>query len=295
MAEWSYELVPLKDGRVSETLVSGEQPRALVWFSGTPGGAVPDDRFAQQCADRDLRLVMPLRPGYGQSSPRPGRRIIDFAEDVEQVLLHLDLPDVICMGGSGGGPNALAMARALPQCRAAGVLVSPAPRDAEDLDFYDGMALSNQRLWRLADQGEAFIRPALEEQRASLADATTTETFISNFDDSVAARDREAMLDPEGPPMAASFAKALQNGVEGWLQDDLAMTTPWGFDLTDITTPVSFWTGRLDQFVSWRHTLWMAERVRDAHLHVLGDEGHISLKKNHFPAILDDVLRRAGW
>jgi pimeloyl-ACP methyl ester carboxylesterase len=252
---------------VNEVLVTGDQPRALVWFSGTPG----------------------------QSSPRPGRRIIDFAEDVEQVLHHLGIPEVVCMGGSGGGPNALAMARALPHCRAAGVLVSPAPRDAEGLDFYDGMATSNQRLWRLADQGEAAIRPALEEQRTLLLDAPSIETFIGNFDDCVTAVDLGAMLDPDGPPMAASNRKALENGIEGWLQDDLAMTTPWGFELQDITTPVTFWTGRQDQFVSWRHTVWMAERVPSAHLHVRGDEGHISLKARHFPEILRDVLALAGW
>src|SRR5690348_3326262 len=100
MPDWTYHLVPLADGRVSETLVSGDQPRGLVWFSGTPGGAVPDDRFAEQVAAHDLRLVMPLRPGYGQSTPRPGRRVIDYVGDVDQVLQHLGLDEVVCMGAS---------------------------------------------------------------------------------------------------------------------------------------------------------------------------------------------------
>jgi len=295
MTDWNYQLTPLKDGRVSEVLVSGSQPRALVWFTGTPGGAVPDDRFANQCADQELRLVMPLRPGYGQSSPRPGRRIIDFADDVDAVLQSLGIADVICLGGSGGGPNALAMAKALPQCRAAGVLVSPAPRDAEGLDFYDGMASSNQAEWLLADQGEDAVRPSLEKYRAQLIDAPSIEAFIDTFDDSVAPVDREAMLADDGPPMAASMRKALEVGIEGWIEDDIAMTTPWGFDIADITIPVSFWTGRLDQFVSWKHTVWMAMRVPGSHLHVHGDEGHISLKHHHFPEILSDVLDRAGW
>lgn len=295
MPEWTYHLVPLRDGRVSETLVSGQQARALVWFSGTPGGAVPDDRFAEQCADRGLRLVMPLRPGYGQSTSRSGRRVIDFAEDVEQVLQHLEITDVICIGASGGGSHTLAMAAALPQCRAAGVLVSPAPRDAEGVDFYEGMAISNQRLWRLADQGEAVLRPVLEQEAAKLADLVTIEVFADSFEDAVAAVDREAMLAPDAPPMAAATRKAFENGIEGWIEDDIAMTTPWGFAVEDITTPVTFWTGRLDKFVSWKHTLWMAERVPGSHLHVHGDEGHISLKKNHFPEILQDVLDRAGW
>jgi pimeloyl-ACP methyl ester carboxylesterase len=295
VTDWTYHVIPLSDGRDCETLVSGPQSRALVWFTGTPGAAVPDDKFAEQCAEVGLQLVMPLRPGYGKSSPRPGRRIIDFAGDVDQVLKHLGIAEVICMGGSGGGPNALAMAKALPQCRAAGVLVSPAPRDAQGLDFYDGMAESNQRLWRLADAGEASIRPELETLRPALLEASDTETFIDAFDDSVAAVDREAMLAPDGPPMAASTHKALEAGIEGWLQDDIAMTTPWGFDLADITKPVSFWTGRMDQFVSWKHTVWMAERVPNADLHVLADEGHISLKARHFPRILRDSLDRAAW
>lgn len=298
MFEWRYELVTLKDGRISEVLVCGDQPRALVWFTGTPGGAVPHDAFAQQAHDRGLRLVMPLRPGYGQSSPRPGRRIVDFAEDVDEVLQHLGIDDVVVAGASGGGPNSLAMAARLPQCRAAACLVSPAPRRADlgpGIDFYDGMALSNQALWRLADEGEASIRPALEAQRAELI-GKPIDDFIANFDDSVAQVDRDAWLAPDAPPMAPSIHKALENGIEGWVADDLAMTVhDWGFALEEITTPVSFWTGRLDQFVSWKHTLWMAEQVPGSHLHVHGDEGHVSLKHNHFEEILHDLLRIAGW
>lgn len=295
MPEWTYHLVPLRDGRESEVLVAGDQPRGLVWFTGTPGGAVPDDHFAGQVAEHDLRLVMPIRPGYGRSTPKPGRRIIDFADDVDQVLQFLGIEEVVCTGGSGGGPNSLAMAAALPQCRAAAVLVSPAPRNAEGLDFYDGMGLSNQEEWRLADEGEDAVRPWLEHAYEELLDSSI-EDFIDMADDSVAPVDREVWLAPDAPPMGASIQKALENGIEGWLEDDMAMTIlDWGFELEDIATPVTFWTGRLDQFVSWKHTVWMAERVPGAHLHVHGDEGHVSLKHHHFPEILHDVLRLAGW
>jgi pimeloyl-ACP methyl ester carboxylesterase len=295
VTDWNYSLVPLRDGRANEVLVSGDQERALVWFTGTPGGAVPHDAFARQAHDRGLRLVMPLRPGYGQSTPRPSRRIVDFADDVDQVLQHLGIDEVVVAGGSGGGPNALAMASALPQCRAAAVLVSPAPRNAEGLDYYEGMALSNQEEWRLADQGEDAVRPWLDKHRTVLV-GQSIDHFIDTFDDSVAPVDREAWLAPDAPPMGPSIQKALESGIEGWLEDDLAMTVlDWGFALEDITTPVTFWTGRLDQFVSWRHTLWMAERVPGAHLHVHGDEGHVSLKHHHFEEILHDVLRLAGW
>lgn len=293
--EWKYVLTTLKDGRINETLVCGDQPRALVWFTGTPGGSVPHDAFAQQAHDRGLRLVMPLRPGYGNSTPRPGRRIIDMADDVDQVLQGLGISEVVVAGGSGGGPNSLAMAAALPQCKASACLVSPAPRNAEGLDYYDGMAASNQEEWLLADQGEDAVRPWLENAYKDLV-GQSVEHFIDTFDDSVCDADKEAWLAPDAPPMGASIQKALENGIEGWLEDDMAMTVlDWGFKLEDITTPVTFWTGRLDQFVSWKHTVWMAQQVPGSHLHVHGDEGHVSLKHHHFPEILNDVMRLAGW
>lgn len=293
--DWKYHLVPLKDGRVSEVLVCGDQPRALVWFTGMPGGAVPHDSFAQQAHDEGLALVMPIRPGYGQSTPKPGRRVVDFAADVDEVLQFLGFEEVVVAGGSGGGPHSLAMASALPQCRAAGVLVSVGPRNMEGIDFYEGMALSNQEGWRLADQGEDVCRPYIERRVETLR-GQTIEDFITMYDSSVCEADKEAWTAPDAPPMGGNIQKAIECGIEGWVEDNLAFTIyDWGFALEDITTPVTFWTGRLDQFVSWKHTVWMAERVPGSHLHVHGDEGHVSLKHHHFPEILHDILRLAGW
>jgi pimeloyl-ACP methyl ester carboxylesterase len=292
---WSYELVPLPDGRTLEVLAYGEGDRALLSFTGTPGGAVPNEALAEEATKHGLRLLQPLRPGYGQSSPRPGRRIVDFAEDVEAALKHVGIDEAVCMGGSGGGPHALAMAARLPQCRAALVHVSPAPRDAADLDFYEGMGLSNQEEWRLADEGEAAVRPWLEKAVADMHPEDGSDSFAAMFGDALSDEDRAFLEAGAGAIFMASFAKAVETGIEGWLEDDIALVTPWGFDLETITTPVTFWTGKQDQFVSWWHTVWMAQRVPGADLHVLAGEGHMSLRQHHLPAMVQDLLTRAGW
>src|SRR4051812_23351838 len=97
---WSYDLVPLPDGRVMEVLVRDRDTgaRGLLWFTGTPGGAIPDEDLADQADRCGLRLIQPLRPGYGHSSPRPGRRIVDFAEDVDNVLQHYGVTEALTMG-----------------------------------------------------------------------------------------------------------------------------------------------------------------------------------------------------
>lgn len=296
MTDWTYELIPVADDRVIEVLLYGTPgPRAFVNFTGTPGGAVPDDQLGAAADEHGLFLVQPLRPGYGQSTPRPGRRVVDFAEDVDAVLTHLGVTDAIVMGASGGGPHSLAMAAKLPQCRAAAVLVSPAPRDAADLDFYEGMGLSNQEEWRLADQGEDAVRPWIEKEAADMRPDLGPDGFMKLFGDSVSDEDRAAMQTASGLNMAQRFAKAIEVGIEGWLEDDLAFVTPWGYDLTAITTPVSFWSGKQDQFVSYWHCVWMAREVPSGDVHVYADKGHVSLRQEHFPEILADLLDRAGW
>jgi pimeloyl-ACP methyl ester carboxylesterase len=297
MTDWRYDLVPVADDRVIEVLVreGDEGARGVLWFTGTPGGAIPDEDLAVQADRYGLQLIQPLRPGYGQSSPRPGRRVVDFVEDVDRVLQHYGVTEVITLGASGGGPHSLAMAAALPQCRASGVLVTVAPRDAEDLDFYDGMALSNQEEWRLADQGEGAVRPWLEKAASDMHPEEGTDGVVDLFGDSISAVDRQVMETSAGANLSARFAKAIEAGIEGWLEDDLALTTPWGFDPAEVARPVTFWTGKQDYFVSYKHTVWLAERVPAADLHVFAEHGHLSLRPAYLNQIVDDLVRRAAW
>ena len=305
MTDWDYHLVPLPDGRNIEVLDHGIGPRLLVWLSGTPGAAVPDPEVADLASRHSLRIIQPLRPGYGRSSPRPGRRIVDLVEDVDAVLRALEIKDVVCAGGSGGGPHALAMAARLPQCRAAAALVSPAPREAPDLDFYDGMAASNQEEWRLADQGAEVVRAWLEDVvdahlRAGVesgeADAAgeAGDAMLEQFNDCFSPPDLAVMTRERAPRRAQVFAKAVETGIHGWWEDDIAMTIPWGFDLAEITVPVAVWTGRQDRFISPNHSVWLAQRVPGADLHILGGEGHLSLKARHFDAVVLDLLAKAS-
>ena len=291
---WSTQLVGLPDGRQLEVLEYGEG-HPLVWFLGTPGAAVPNPKVAELADRNAIRIIQPNRPGYGQSDPNPGRRIVDLVPDVDVVLQHLGLEEVVVAGGSGGGPHALAMAAALPQCRAAAALVSPAPRDAEGLDFYDGMALSNQEEWRLADQGADAVLPFLEKVAPTMRAEDSPTVFLEQFGDCVAEPDRVVYAESDPVVRAAGLAKCVERGVEGWLEDDLAMVTPWGFELEGITRPVSFWAGRQDLFISYRHTVWMAERVPSADVHLLGAEGHFGPWAHHGDAIVQDLISKAGW
>ena len=58
----------------------------LVLHEGTPCGLVLYPPTVRAAAIRGLRVVLAARPGYEGSTPRPGRRVVDVAEDTAAVL-----------------------------------------------------------------------------------------------------------------------------------------------------------------------------------------------------------------
>jgi pimeloyl-ACP methyl ester carboxylesterase len=134
--------LPLADGRSLEVEVSGPDGAIpLVIHHGTPGERSQYPPFAAAAAARGLRYVSYSRPGYGGSSRRPDRVVADCAADTAAVLAHLGTDRCYTLGGSGGGPHALACAalladRVLGCATVAGV----GPFGAAGLDFLGGWA-----------------------------------------------------------------------------------------------------------------------------------------------------------
>src|SRR2546429_587694 len=58
--------------------------------------------------------------------------------------------------------------------------------------------------------------------------------------------DREALSGEYADYLAACSRAAVENGVWGWFDDDIAHFGEWGFDLADTTRPVTIWQGRQD-------------------------------------------------
>lgn len=287
MSDWEFQLIPLPDGRTAEVLTYGSgADGTLVFHSGTPGGLAPRDYFAEVCDRYGLRFVMVGRPGYGLSSPRPGRVAADVAEDVAAVLDHLGIDTFISMGCSGGGCHTLACAALLPgRCLASAAVVSPAPIDADHLDYYAGMGEENAEEWHLAEQGRDAVEPWLVRAAADMRDKPIGN-FADQYGGSFPPVDIATMETGFGTTMHASMQKAISTGVEGWLEDDIVLVTPWGFDLGSITTPVAVWAGKQDRMVSSDHSVWIARAIPGADLHVLADHGHLSVQV----AALDDIV-----
>jgi hypothetical protein len=53
-------------------------------------------------------------------------------------------------------------------------------------------------------------------------------------------------------------------GLDGWIDDDIALVRPWGFDPAAITVPVSIWHGAADTRIPQAHTDWLLAHVPTA-------------------------------
>jgi len=80
------KVITLADGRVLAYTEHGDPHGFPVFFfHGNPGSrhmCHPDRRIA---ATLGVRIITPDRPGYGLSDFQSGRRLLDFAEDIEML------------------------------------------------------------------------------------------------------------------------------------------------------------------------------------------------------------------
>jgi pimeloyl-ACP methyl ester carboxylesterase len=286
----SIEQLSLPDGRRLDFRVSGpDEGMPLVFHHGTPGAATPFRSIERAAHHRGLRLVTTSRPGYGSSSRRAGRQIVDVVVDTGALLEALGAEHCLVAGWSGGGPHALACAAHLGAVRAALVIAGVAPHDADDLDWTAGMGADNLAELGAAEQGELQLRPYLLDQREHLADIAPGD-LISALETLLPEVDRAALAGELGQDLAESFHEALRHGVDGWVDDDLAFTKPWGFDLADISVPTAIWQGTADLMVPLSHGRWLASRIPVATLHQEPGHGHLSITAAALDRMLDQLV-----
>lgn len=275
-----------------EVVTGGPEDGTPVFFlHGTPGAAGLYPPLVETAAERGARLIAYSRPGYGDSPRREGRSVADCAADVRQVADELGIDRFHVTGGSGGGPHALACAALLPdRVISVASTAGGAPYDADGLDWMAGMAKENLEEFEAAVAGPDELRAFLEREVASLTGGAGSEDVLDELGDLVSGPDREIIMGPFGEFMGGQLKRALASGIWGWFDDDVAFVTPWGFDLGAIEVPVSIWHGGADKFVPMAHGEWLAERVPDARVHLLPEEGHVTLSIGRYGDVLDELL-----
>ena len=293
VGQLSVGILATVDGRALAYEQIGDPAGAPVFMlHGTPGcrlsGRHPDP---SRVSAAGLRLVSYDRPGYGRSSRHRGRRVVDCVGDVAAIADVLELERFAVSGGSGGGPHALAVGARLPdRVTRVGCDVGVAPYDAADLDWLAGMDPSNVREvgWALA--GEETLASELQREAQTALDKLDDDPTALLGEVELSPSDRAVLEDPGvRETFRASTREEFAQGVWGWVDDDLAFVTPWGFDVGELRVPVEIRYGATDVLVPAAHGEWLAAHIPDAAVTIDQQGGHLSTPDQRL-----DRLRELG-
>jgi pimeloyl-ACP methyl ester carboxylesterase len=258
-------MVPAAEGRLLAVSESGSMDgKPVFYLHGTPGSRLGPRPRALVLHQLGIRLIMFDRPGYGESDRCPGRTVADGAADVVTIADQLGLGRFAVIGRSGGGPHALACAALLPgRTTRAAALVALAPSEADGLDWFAGMTRSNITEFSTARRG----RDAVAERLRLAADRIRSDPrrMISALYADLTEADRQVVADVGIRRMlVTNFAEAFRRSADGWIDDVMALTAPWGFDPADITTPTLVWHGAEDRFSPVGHAVWLGSHIPGA-------------------------------
>jgi pimeloyl-ACP methyl ester carboxylesterase len=280
----------LSDGRHLDVYVSGTaRGTPLISHHGTPGSGMPGHQMERAAHARGLRLVTTSRPGYGTSSRHRGRRVADVVADTAEVLAWLGADRCLTAGASGGGPHALACAARLEGVAGCLVIAGVAPYGGAGLDWMLGMGLENVKEFGAALQSEGPLRTFLEATEGDFR-TITAEGIIKALATVLPEVDKAVLTDEFGDDTASSCREAVRTSVDGWLDDDLALVQPWGFEPSEVTVPTMIWQGDLDLMVPFTHGQWLASAFPHASAHLIPGEGHLSLAHGALDAMLDELV-----
>ncbi len=271
-------LVRLPDGRGIAVEEYGDPAGPVVlYFHGWPAcrleaGLIPD---------LSARLLSFDRPGYGRSTPQPGRTLLDWPRDVAYVADRLGLDRFHVVGLSGGGPYAAACAHAMPDRVISLALVSPVPPAHAVSKRAPGVGhlFRLGRYPRLARRIFAFARPLLRRR------IITPRTIVGR---GLPAADR-AMLTPETMAgLARVWREGFGRGIMGALSDAEIYARDWAFPLDAIRVPTSLWYGAQDSLIP-ESALAPYAAIPGIRWHVHQGEGHYSLVLRHAHEMLAEL------
>jgi pimeloyl-ACP methyl ester carboxylesterase len=287
----------LKDGRNIGYIEYGDkQGVPVMFFHGTPGSRLmflEDDEISKELG---IRLISLDRPGFGLSTPKPNRTLLDWVDDVREVadLLKLDTFSVI--GVSGGGAFAAACAYALPERIQTAALVSSAvpfingkpPKSqmfANKLAFF----LAKRAPWILKASYRASKKQIEQQPEKFMKQTKEGNKHLNEWD-------RQFLQTEEQlKSLMMHLYEAMRHSVDECVNEPVLLTKPWGFSFEDINIPVDIWHGKDDRMAPFDEMEKLVPTFKKAKTHFVSGAGHFLADDDKiWTSILQSIISQQG-
>lgn len=261
--------------------------KAVFHFNGSGGSRLEHPMDPSILSDLGVRLISTDRPGHGNSDPQPGRKLLDWPDDISQLADHLGIDKFYVEGWSAGGPHALACAYRLPERVSAGALISGlAPPDRPNP--YEGLPIGMTALMMIARRVHPLVY--LFRRVAHRMFTGESENAGERLKSSFPPEDQKA-IDESGSAdwLIENIREGYKQGWDGPAQDDILINSPWGFRLEDISTRFDVWQGAVDKNVPLNQGQYQDKLLPNSHLTVLPDQAHLYLL-THWREVLEALI-----
>lgn len=284
--------VPLRDGRTVHVYDLGDPAgRPALFFHGgglgaTGAFALPWDEAARRL---QVRLVAPDRPGLGGSSPRPGRTLADWPNDVAEVADALGIGRFVAIAHSGGAGYALACAARMPERVAALSVVSPVTSRTFAAAHREIPTKTWREMWLFDVMPRWLVGLVLGRVVAGMQrdPARSYASFLGRLP----ACERALLATGEHRDrLGACAAAAFSQGPAAVVADLRLIFADWGFSLDRVRAPATIWSGDADATSPPQMAQALAAALPHARLEPTPDAGHVTT----WMLRRDDILGRIG-
>ena len=285
MEPTSDTVVRLKDGRGIGVAEFGEPSGFPVFYlHGFPSCRLEPAISHEPAAAQDVRLIALDRPGIGRSDPAPRANVARTVNDVVACADALGIDRFAVLGGSGGGPYALACARKFPERLTAVGVVSGFGRIGAP-GTREGMRWGNRLAFSTARTIPYIAHAAMWTMGRSVRN--DPDKAVRQMAQAMGGRDTERLLEPDTfGALRTTVVEAFRAGNQGQVDDMRRLVGHWGFRLGNIPMPVYLWHGLDDRLVPESMARDIVDLVPDCRAEFVPGEGHL-LALTH----VDEILR----
>ena len=238
----------------------------------------------------NIKLVAPDRPGIGLSTYHENRQLLDYASDIRELADYLKFEKFSIFGLSGGGPHVLACAYSMPD-RIEKVTIVSGTGPNNYKGKLKGMWFPVKLVhWFAASKKDNNLRGFIAKDCKTILEKPKKR--LRQLQRFLPKPDRRLLR--QNPEYGIDFIKgsqeAYKQGIEAVVQEWKLYVSDWGFKLDDIKLPITLWYGTKDKMTPKYRGFYLHEKLQESKLHVLENEGHFSLIRNHQTEILKGLL-----
>ena len=189
-------------------------------------------------------VIVPERAGFGLSSMPPYESMLDYPEDIVQLLDYLNITSAYLLGTLAGGCFTLAMAHAYPE-RVKEIMLIESFSPKVDPAKIEGAPFFYRHFPQFC---QSWPRLALYSMRLSMFEfkrkpEESYRHLLGLFNEADA---KILGLSEVKSPVKLQAIESTRQGVEALLQDIILTTQAWGFDVAEIKQPCHIFYGEGD-------------------------------------------------